>query len=152
MVNSINVPPAVENAIVLIIACFASIGAGLLVVANIAGDFSMSTQILLNTVGVAFETIAFGIGAVWSKAVNVFQEYFSKLVGTYDKIRPSQTYNKNAYGTPSGSSTSFADDNEKRIIKPEEFATLQDIILLYPLPLNFCRVQKQFHYTKNKTA
>jgi type IV secretion system protein VirD4 len=80
------------------------------------------------------------------------QEYFSKLVGTYDKIRPSQTYNKNAYGTPSGSSTSFADDNEKRIIKPEEFAYLQDIILLYPLPLNFCRVQKQFHYTKNKTA
>jgi type IV secretion system protein VirD4 len=75
------------------------------------------------------------------------QEYFSKLVGTYEKIRHSQSQNFDPYlGAPTGHGTSSSQDYEKRIIKPEEFATLQEIILLYPLPHNFCRVQKQPYY------
>ena len=45
------------------------------------------------------------------------QEYFSKLVGTYEKTRASYSQNKNQYGAQSGSGSSFAEDNEKRIIK-----------------------------------
>jgi len=75
------------------------------------------------------------------------QEYFSKLVGTYEKIRNSESQNFDPYlGAPTGRGTSFSQDYEKRIIKPEEFAALQEIILLYPLPHNFCRVQKKPHY------
>jgi type IV secretion system protein VirD4 len=75
------------------------------------------------------------------------QEYFSKLVGTYEKIRSSRSQNFDPYiGAPTGHGTQTAQDYEKRIIKPEEFAALQEIILLYPLPHNFCRVQKQPYY------
>jgi type IV secretion system protein VirD4 len=75
------------------------------------------------------------------------QEYFSKLVGTYEKIRNSESQSFDPYiGAPTGSSVNSSQDYEKRIIKPEEFAALQEIILLYPLPHNFCRVQKQPYY------
>ncbi|MDR0492157.1 MAG: type IV secretory system conjugative DNA transfer family protein [Nitrososphaerota archaeon] len=75
------------------------------------------------------------------------QEYFSKLVGTYEKISNSQSQNFDPYvGAPTGSGRSSSQDKEVRIIKPEEFAFLRDIVLLYPLPLNFCRVQKQPYY------
>jgi type IV secretion system protein VirD4 len=81
------------------------------------------------------------------------QEYFSKLVGTYEKIRSSQSQNFDPYiGAPTGHGTSTSQDYEKRIIKPEEFATLQEIILLYPLPFNFCRVQKQPYYLRWTTS
>jgi len=76
------------------------------------------------------------------------QEYFSKLVGTYEKIRSTHSQNYDPYiGAPTGSGASYSQDYEKRIIKPEEFATLQsELILLYPFPHNFCRVQKQPYY------
>jgi type IV secretion system protein VirD4 len=75
------------------------------------------------------------------------QEYFSKLVGTYEKVRSSQSQNFDPYiGAPTGHGTSHSQDYEKRIIKPEEIATLREIIFLYPLPGNFCRVQKRPHY------
>jgi type IV secretion system protein VirD4 len=78
------------------------------------------------------------------------QEYFSKLVGTYEKICSSHSQNYDPYiGAPTGHGTSFSQDYEKHIIKPEEFATLQkELILLYPLPLNFCRVQKRPYYNE----
>jgi type IV secretion system protein VirD4 len=78
------------------------------------------------------------------------QEYFSKLVGTYEKIRNSHSQNFDPYlGAPTGHGTQTSQDYEKRIIKPEEFATLQNqLILLYPLPHNFCRVQKQPYYLR----
>jgi type IV secretion system protein VirD4 len=78
------------------------------------------------------------------------QEYFSKLVGTYEKIRSSHSQNYDPYiGAPTGHGTQTSQDYEKRIIKPEEFATLQnELILLYPLPYNFCRVQKQPYYLR----
>jgi type IV secretion system protein VirD4 len=80
------------------------------------------------------------------------QEYFSKLVGTYEKIRSSHSRNYDPYiGAPTGHGTAFSQDYEKRIIKPEEFATLQrELILLYPLPHNFFRVQKRPYYLTNK--
>jgi len=75
------------------------------------------------------------------------QEYFSRLVGTFDKIRGSQSQSFDPYvGAPAGSGKSFSEDMEKRVIKPEEFAALREIILLYPIPRNFCRVQKQPYY------
>jgi type IV secretion system protein VirD4 len=76
------------------------------------------------------------------------QEYFSKLVGTYEKVRSSHSQNFDPYiGAPTGSGASYSQDYEKRIIKPEEFTTLQkELILLYPLPHNFCRVRKQPYY------
>jgi len=78
------------------------------------------------------------------------QEYFSKLVGTFEKVRATQTQSRDFVGAATGSSSSFSEDIEKRIIKPEEFAYLREIILLYPLPLNFCRVQKQPYYEADK--
>jgi type IV secretion system protein VirD4 len=79
------------------------------------------------------------------------QEYFSKLVGTYEKVRSSQSQGHDPYlGAPTGYGTQTSQDYEKRIIKPEEFATLQnDLILLYPLPKNFCRVRKRPYYLNN---
>jgi type IV secretion system protein VirD4 len=81
------------------------------------------------------------------------QEYFSKMVGTYEKMRNTSTTNKDPYyGYHTGESESSTQDNEKRIIKPEEFASLRDIVLLYPMPKNFCRVQKQPYYITRKTV
>jgi type IV secretion system protein VirD4 len=75
------------------------------------------------------------------------QKYFSDLVGTHEKMRRSQSENFDPYvGAPTGHGKQYAYDNDKPIIKPEEFATLQEIILLYPLPYNFCRVKKQPYY------
>ncbi|MDR2203492.1 MAG: type IV secretory system conjugative DNA transfer family protein [Nitrososphaerota archaeon] len=81
------------------------------------------------------------------------QEYFSKLVGTYEKFRTSKSQNYDQYiGAPTGSGINTSQDYEKRIIKPEEFATLQkELILLYPMPLNFCRVQKQPYYAERNS-
>jgi type IV secretion system protein VirD4 len=81
------------------------------------------------------------------------QEYFSKLVGTYEKVRSSQSQNFDPYiGAPTGHGTSVSQDYEKRIVKPEEFATLREIVLLYPLPHNFCRVQKRPHYVTDRVS
>jgi type IV secretion system protein VirD4 len=78
------------------------------------------------------------------------QKYFSQLVGTYDKLRAQCTQNYNTFDIHSGSSVQSSEDGARPIIKPEEFATLQeDLILLYPLPFNFCRVKKQPYYLKN---
>jgi len=60
------------------------------------------------------------------------QEYFSRLVGTYDKRMTSHGTQKEAYtGYKTGTST-FTAEHERRIIKPEDFATLRDILLLTP--------------------
>jgi type IV secretion system protein VirD4 len=75
------------------------------------------------------------------------QKYFSALVGTYEKIRRTTTQSSDPYvGAPTGVSTAFSEDNDKSVIKPEEFAYLREIILLYPLQHNFCRVRKLPYY------
>jgi type IV secretion system protein VirD4 len=78
------------------------------------------------------------------------QEYFSKLVGTYDEIKTSTTVNRHAfwgYTTGSSTSTSTAD---RRAIKPEEFAVIEEPVLLHAIPnallKTFFFVQKQPYY------
>lgn len=72
------------------------------------------------------------------------QEYFSKLVGTYDKAKKSHNSNYEQYtGLGKGTGTSTTTE-EKRIIKPEEFAYLKDIVLL--TPMGFYRVDKAPYY------
>jgi len=60
------------------------------------------------------------------------QEYFSKAVGTYEKIKvfKSQQYDRFTK-FKSGSSVSTMTE-EKPLIKPHEFATLEQIVLLTP--------------------
>ena len=73
------------------------------------------------------------------------QEYFSRLVGTYDKQKKSQNANFEQYtGMGRGTGESKTTE-EKRIIKPEQFATLPDIVLLNPFT-GFCRVDKAPYY------
>lgn len=72
------------------------------------------------------------------------QEYFSKLVGTYDKLKVSQNANFEQYtGLGKGTGKSRTTE-EKRIIKPEEFGILKDIVLL--TPYGFYRVDKTPYY------
>ena len=76
------------------------------------------------------------------------QEYFSRLVGTYDKIRTSNSKNYAPYvGLPTGKGTHTMPE-EKRIIKPEEFASLGDIVLL--TPFGFYGVEKVPYYLGNE--
>lgn len=72
------------------------------------------------------------------------QEYFSRLVGTYDKPMTSYGAQSEAYtGLPKGSSVTTY-EMERRIIKPEEFGLLRDIVLL--TPYGVCRVDKVPYY------
>lgn len=72
------------------------------------------------------------------------QDYFSKLVGTYDKTKKTDNANFEQYtGVGKGTGISKTTE-EKRIVKPEEFATLTDIILLSPV--GFSRVEKAPYY------
>ena len=89
------------------------------------------------------------------------QEYFSRLVGTYDKQVTSHGENRAAYtGFPKGTSTNTY-EQETRIIKPHEFGMLNDIVLLTPFAMafkqkqaadspehsvSFCRVEKCPYY------
>jgi len=59
------------------------------------------------------------------------QEWCSKLVGTYDKHKKSSNYNADVFGLGKGQGTSTTTE-EKRIIKPEEFAYLQDVVCVFP--------------------
>lgn len=73
------------------------------------------------------------------------QEYFSKLVGTYEKEKTSYSSNYEQYtGLGKGTGVSKTTE-EKRIIKPEEFAALKDVVLL--TPYGFFRVNKTPYYS-----
>ena len=72
------------------------------------------------------------------------QEYFSKLVGTYDKIKKSSNANFEQYTQMGKGTGTSVTTEEKRIIKPEEFATLDKIVLL--TPFGFCRAEKTPYY------
>ena len=72
------------------------------------------------------------------------QDYFSRLVGTYDKIKTTHTENYEAItGFPKGTGKSTTTE-EKRIIKPEEFGTLTQIILF--APSGVYRIDKNPYY------
>jgi type IV secretion system protein VirD4 len=68
------------------------------------------------------------------------QEYFSKLVGTYEKLKTTESEQYKAYIPVKQSSSTSTTTEDKRIIRPEEFANLYDIVLL--TPFGFCRVDK----------
>lgn len=59
------------------------------------------------------------------------QEWCSKLVGTYDKQKRTSNYNADMAGIGKGHGISNTTE-EKRIIKPEEFAYLNDVVCLFP--------------------
>lgn len=60
------------------------------------------------------------------------QEWCSKLVGTYDRMKISEGAQFGQYtGMGTGTSTSTTTE-EKRIIKPEEFSYLQDVVCVFP--------------------
>lgn len=59
------------------------------------------------------------------------QKWCSDLVGTYDKMKKSSSTNADNFGLGKGSGVSTTTE-EKRIIKPEEFAYLQDVVCIFP--------------------
>ena len=71
------------------------------------------------------------------------QEWCSKLVGTYDKKKVSSNYNADILGIGKGQGTSSSTE-EKRIIKPEEFAYLKDVVCVFPN--GYKRLQKANYY------
>lgn len=71
------------------------------------------------------------------------QEWCSKLVGTFDKKKVSSNYNADMIGIGKGQGTSTGTE-EKRIIKPEEFAYLQDVVCVFPN--GYKRLQKANYY------
>jgi type IV secretion system protein VirD4 len=75
------------------------------------------------------------------------QEYFSRLVGTMERVKKSKSLH---YGRdvvlPESTSLSETSE-EKRMIKPEDFATLKDIVLLTP---DGCAIIKKAPYYKVK--
>lgn len=71
------------------------------------------------------------------------QEWCSKLVGTFDKKKLSSSYNANVIGIGKGMGNSSTTE-EKRIIKPEEFAYLQDVVCVFPN--GYRRLKKAFYF------
>lgn len=86
--------------------------------------------------------------AILSATDTETQEYFSKRVGTHEKLKTSHNANYEQY-TQLGKGTGVSKTTEeKRIIKPEEFAYLKDIVLL--TPHGYTRVEKA-PYFKDST-
>jgi len=74
------------------------------------------------------------------------QEYFSRLVGTYEKIKVSHDLRfEPITGFVAGKGTSKTTE-EKRKLKPEDWATLRDIALF--TPFGFFRAEKVPYYKK----
>jgi type IV secretion system protein VirD4 len=71
------------------------------------------------------------------------QEYFSRVVGTRKKAATVSTSYTPIGGVNRGRSYTVS-DAEKRIIKPEEFATLRDIVML--TPHGWFRTEKSPYY------
>jgi len=75
------------------------------------------------------------------------QEYFSKLVGTYDKLKTTKGVSRKPILGVATSKNENTTTEDRRIIKPEEFSTLDDIVLLHPLVASgFIRVEKVPYY------
>jgi len=71
------------------------------------------------------------------------QDYFSRLVGTYDKLKTTKGIVKRPILGTATSKNENVSTEDRRIIKPEEFSTLDDIVLLHPLVApGFLLVQK----------
>lgn len=69
--------------------------------------------------------------AILKASEPVTQKWCSDLVGTYDKIKKSSSVNADNFGLGKGSGINTTTE-EKRIIKPEEFAYINDVVCLFP--------------------
>ena len=74
------------------------------------------------------------------------QEYFSKLVGTYEKPFTGTGIQREPFTNIPKGTSSDTHEHERRIIKPEEFGKLRDIVLL--TPDGYCRVDKAPYYAE----
>lgn len=74
------------------------------------------------------------------------QEYFSKLVGTVEKIKKSSSVNRSDFSMTSNKGISKTTE-EKRIIRPEEFAYLEKPVVF--TPKGFFRPNKVKWYEDN---
>ena len=72
------------------------------------------------------------------------QEYFSKLVGTHEKLKITQDLRLEAITNFVAAKGTSKTSEEKRKLKPENFATLRDIALF--TPYGFFRVEKVPYY------
>ena len=88
-------------------------------------------------------TMTFPDKAILKASEPETQEWCSKLVGTYDKKKVSSNYNADILGVGKGQGTSSSTE-EKRIIKPEEFAYLKDVVCVFPN--GYKRLQKANYY------
>jgi type IV secretion system protein VirD4 len=70
------------------------------------------------------------------------QAYFSKLVGTYEREKITRNYEDEGWLAEKKGISKTTE--EKPIVKPEEFAYLQDIVLI--TPYGYMRVQKRPYY------
>lgn len=77
------------------------------------------------------------------------QEWCSKLVGTYDKKKLSSNYNADIIGIGKGQGSSSTTE-EKRIIKPEEFAYLNDVVCVFPN--GYRRIEKAYYFKDSHFA
>lgn len=71
------------------------------------------------------------------------REWCSSIVGTYDKVKTTSNYNADVIGLGKGQGTSTSTE-EKRIIKPEEFAYMQDVVCVFPN--GYRRLEKAFYF------
>ena len=78
------------------------------------------------------------------------QEYFSRLVGTYEKEKKSHGVTSDPIIGLGRSKSVNTFTEEKRIIKPEQFSTLGDIVLLHPFGAGFLRVDKVPYWVMNQ--
>ncbi|MCL2513993.1 MAG: type IV secretory system conjugative DNA transfer family protein [Oscillospiraceae bacterium] len=86
--------------------------------------------------------------AILSAADADTQELFSRLVGTYDRLKKSYGKNLEIFGLSSNRHEGVAFEKSP-IIKPEQFRQLKnDVIVL--TPYGFCRVEKAPYYMKTK--
>ena len=75
------------------------------------------------------------------------QEYFSRLVGTHEKVKLSEDVRLEAItGFVAGKGIGKTTE-EKRRLKPEQLATLRNIALF--TPFGFFRVEKVPYYRKH---
>lgn len=85
--------------------------------------------------------------AILSATDTETQDYFSKRVGTHERIKVSHNANYEQYTKLGRGTGKSKTTEEKRIIKPEEFAYLKDIILL--TPVGYTRVNKIPYFKDN---
>lgn len=82
--------------------------------------------------------------AILKASAPATQEWCSKLVGTYDKLKLSNNKNMDMIGFGKGTGISETTE-DKPIIKPEEFGFLDEVVCIFPT--GYYRLEKTSCYT-----